>query len=52
MDEIMYCENDQCRTVVYHTVPVADTQGKNVGELLPDEACPTCRRFGRKEGKN
>ena len=42
MYELYFCENKQCRTVLYDDRPTVNTN-------QPVENCPTCGRFGRKK---
>jgi hypothetical protein len=42
MDELMYCENGECRVELYHTTDPDGTTKEN---------CPGCGQFGRTKGK-
>jgi hypothetical protein len=50
MDEIMYCENADCRVELYRAVEETEThylKKDPVGSIN----CPGCGQFGRKKGK-
>jgi hypothetical protein len=42
MDNLMYCENGDCRVELYNTKPTVNTN-------QPVANCPGCGQFGRKK---
>lgn len=42
----LYCENEECRVVLYESV---EHEGTPPDE--PNNNCPGCGQFGRKKGK-
>lgn len=51
MNDLMYCENAECRVELYHGSGELEIEGQTVVGSPRNENCPGCGQFGRKKGK-